>query len=1287
MSEPTPPDIVPDQDAGQTPPHGPQSVNALLDDQTRRWRQGERPRLEDYLGAQSALLSDREDFLDLVYNEVGLREERGETPQLAEYQARFPDYASQLHDQFQVRQALQGSAWLSGMAALETAAQGPGPLADQPPPAPPPMTSDQPTDAVGTHGSPRSAGLRYRPLRFHARGGLGEVHVAQDIELGRPVAFKRIRPDVADEPEYRRRFLREAEITARLEHPGVVPVHGLVHDSSGQPWYAMRFIEGPSLLDAIAQFHEQDARPGRDPGERTLALRQLLSRFVAVCNTVAYAHSRGIVHRDLKPANVMLGKYGETLVVDWGLAKPVERSAADRAGGEETVRPTGAQGSPDTAAGALIGTPGYMSPEQAMGRSEAVGPASDIYSLGATLYCLLTGRPPFAEGLMDRLANQDDFPRPRQVKRDIPPALEAICLKAMQAKARDRYATALALAQDIEHWLADEPVAAWPDPVRVKARRWMRRHKPLVSGVAAALVVILIGLSASLMWYRDQEAQTAQRAVETARAIAQHLAQCRQKRQELHTALSDHGGVQKLLNQAARWQALIQAARSHWQTAWDLAGRAEQPVPRDLTDLLQHLDQELTRDEADHRLALRLEKIRLDQAVLVEGKLNKARAPGEYRRTFEKAGLSMGPGREKTVAARIRQSAIKEQLVAALDNWAWAVFQGQDKDLSARLLATARLADPDPWRDQVRNLARWQQPQVIRQLAEDALRHSKRMARLSPQALVVVHLLLPSGEREKWLRQAQALHPDDFWINYELAEVLFEKKNLLEACGFYRVTLALRPDTPVVYNNFGNALHDQKDLPGAIAAYHKAVAIDPRFAQAWNNLGNSLYGQGDLPRAVAAYRKALAINPQYARAWSNLGNTLRDQKDLPGAVAALKKALAIDPQFALAWNNFGLALHDQKDLPAAIAAYHKALTIDPKYAPAWYNLGNTLRDQKDLPGAVAAYQEALAIDPQYARAWNNLGLALYARKDLPEAIAAYRNALAIRPQHARAWNNLGVALHDQKDLPGAIAAYRKALAINPQYARAWNNLGNTLRDQKDLPGAIAAFQTGIKVDPRDVQGHTRLAIALWDQGEFKDAAAALQRALHLLPSGHPWRSGYQQDLKRCQQLLALEQQLPRARNGEKLSPAEYLALADLCVHYKKRYLDAVALYTKGFAGRPKLAHDPKTGLRYNAACAAALAAAGKGVGAGNLSDQEKSRLRQEGLTWLKADLAARRMLLEQNPREAAAVKQALGHWQQDPHLAGLREAAALANLPEAEARACHRLWAEVQTLLQRAESK
>jgi serine/threonine protein kinase/tetratricopeptide (TPR) repeat protein len=361
------------------------------------------------------------------------------------------------------------------------------------------------TDATGPYLAGRTvadgAGVRYHILRPHARGGLGEVFVALDQELHREVALKEMQERYAGDAHSCNRFVVEAEVTGRLEHPGIVPVYGLGRYSDGRPYYAMRFIRGESLKEAIDRFHK--ANPSNS-GEHSLALRQLLGRFVAVCNAVAYAHSRGVLHRDLKPSNILLGQYGETLLVDWGLA----RTGLGQAGATETEAASVQREAPlridletapeATLQGQVLGTPAYMSPEQAAGRLDLLGPASDVYSLGATLYTLLVGRPPFEEqqtaDILKRVQH-GDVASPREVRPDVPRALAAICLKAMALEPAQRYATALELAAEIEHWLADEPVRAWPEPWTRRARRWVGRHRALASGAAAAGLVALASLA------------------------------------------------------------------------------------------------------------------------------------------------------------------------------------------------------------------------------------------------------------------------------------------------------------------------------------------------------------------------------------------------------------------------------------------------------------------------------------------------------------------------------------------------------------------------------------------------------------------------------------------------------------------------------------------------------------------------------------------------------------------------------------------------------------------------
>ncbi|NUQ64559.1 MAG: tetratricopeptide repeat protein [Pirellulales bacterium] len=339
-------------------------------------------------------------------------------------------------------------------------------------------------------GSPQP--LRYTVLRFHARGGLGKVSLALDEELHREVAFKELLDRLADDQICRDRFICEAEITGLLEHPGVVPVYGLGRYSDGRPFYAMRFIRGDTFKEAIDRFHARSAA-GAEPGERILEFRALLRRFIDVCNTVSYAHSRGVVHRDIKPRNVMLGKHGETLVVDWGLAKVVGRCGDYADSSERTIHLLSGSSAAVTQYGSAIGTPAYMSPEQAAGEHNRVGPASDIYSLGALLYHLLVGEKPFTDEAKEVVLEKvcrGDFPHPRQVNPQVPRPLESVCLKAMALLPQARYSNVPALVDDLEHWLADEPVSARPDTYIEAARRWMRRHRALTQAGAVTLVLV-----------------------------------------------------------------------------------------------------------------------------------------------------------------------------------------------------------------------------------------------------------------------------------------------------------------------------------------------------------------------------------------------------------------------------------------------------------------------------------------------------------------------------------------------------------------------------------------------------------------------------------------------------------------------------------------------------------------------------------------------------------------------------------------------------------------------------
>lgn len=339
----------------------------------------------------------------------------------------------------------------------------------------------------------RSVYQRLRPLPI---GNLGTLLQAFDPGRQRDVLIKTVRSmsdggggTASDRTRVARERLRhEAGVSSRLEHPGIVPVYALGTTSAGDPFFVMRYIQGQTLDEAALVYHEKKVTLTRM--ERRLCFRDLMSRFVAVCKTTGYAHNRGVVHLDIKPKNIMLGKFGETVLIDWGLA----RTFGGSSGGEtEFRRPEDPEGVMEVP---YAGTPGFMSPEQASGDLR-LGPASDIYSLGATLFYLLTSETAVGSQSMHREIVREkirlgDIRKPRTIDATIPPTLDAICTKAMALNPGHRYKSAVELADDVERWLADLPTSARHESMSERLSRLTRRHATGVKTAIAALAVLLV---------------------------------------------------------------------------------------------------------------------------------------------------------------------------------------------------------------------------------------------------------------------------------------------------------------------------------------------------------------------------------------------------------------------------------------------------------------------------------------------------------------------------------------------------------------------------------------------------------------------------------------------------------------------------------------------------------------------------------------------------------------------------------------------------------------------------
>jgi serine/threonine-protein kinase len=565
------------------------------------------------------------------------------------------------------------------------------------------------------------------------RGAVGVVYRARHRELNRPVALKVIMAGPHLSLEARQRFRVEARAIARLHHPNIVQVYD-VGEQSGYPYLALELVEGQNL----ARWLGGVPHPAADA-----------ARIIAtLAGAVDYAHRQGVIHRDLKPANVLLAADGTAKITDFGLAKllPGPGAAEDRM----------------TQSGIILGTPAYIAPEQARGQAGEAGPAADIYSLGAMLYELLTGRPPFhGTSPMETLlqaAHQEPVQATRLVPR-VPRDLDTICLRCLEKDAQKRYTTAGELAADLERFLNHEPILARPVGRLERSLRWVRR-RPARAAMLGGSLLLGIALVAGGLWLGWQRAATV-RAVE--------------------------GDLREVAHQQREFSWI--PARAALERA---EARLGQAGPAEL-----HRRLNLVRRDLD--LVARLDAIRLNRATVVEGHFNNARADREYAEAFREAGLGEVYDDPEGVAARVARSPVRWPLVASLDDWAVCAT---DEGRQSWLVGVARRADRDPWRDRVRDPVAWGNKAVLAELARTA-----PVAKQSVQLLVALgeRLRATGGDATGFLRRVQLEHPADFWTNFRLGNAL-ESRQPGEAVGYYRAALAIRPGVAAVYYNLGNAL-------------------------------------------------------------------------------------------------------------------------------------------------------------------------------------------------------------------------------------------------------------------------------------------------------------------------------------------------------------------------------------------------------------------------------------------------------------------------------------------------
>jgi tetratricopeptide (TPR) repeat protein len=737
-------------------------------------------------------------------------------------------------------------------------------------------------------GAPRADMTNLPCIRGHevqqvlGHGGMGVVYKAWHLQLNRPVAVKMLLAGAYARPEELERFLLEAEAVAGLSHANIVQVHE-IGDVDGRPYFTMDFVEGGNLAQKLAG--------------APLPAGQAAALLATLADAVQIAHQSGIVHRDLKPANILLTDEGMPKITDFGLARRLEDS-----GGL-------------TLTGSPLGTPSYMAPEQALGKNDAIGPGTDVYALGAILYECLTGRPPFNAESAAETHHQvifQDPASPRLLNPKIPRDLETICLKCLRKEPERRYVSAAALADDLRRFGEGRPIQARPVGWAERLWRWGRRNPTAAALLATALA--FVGLASGgggwlVYQHGERQAEAAQRDRELRTDVGAAVAQSVSLRRGFHFKES-----QELLDQARQ--------------------RLELAAPDDLR-------RQVEQAQTDLNSATRLDDARI-KTSLAAGTESLAAVEPLYESAFAEMGLGREGGDVQAAAARVRDSALSAELIAALDDWASITTNPKRREW---LLTVACDADRNPARNRLRRVELWNDPDLwkdverLKQLTEDL-----KAADLSPQLAIAVARAANESrvDVEPLLIAVQVRHPENYWLNVALGATMSEAENWNEAVGYYRAALAVRPKLSAVQNNLSIALYAAGRHDEAIGHFEQALRLTPKSIAAQVNLGRAFYDRQRADDALQGLYKNMAGNTESFEVHFNLGTTLEAKGRLDGAIPQLQQAVRENPKSAAAHTNLGIALREKGDMEEAIGHFEQAVRLNPKSAAAHINLGTTL---------------------------------------------------------------------------------------------------------------------------------------------------------------------------------------------------------------------------------------------------------------------------------------------------------------------------------------------------------